>query len=409
MIGTLIAAWIDVRSKPLRTLTAIAGMVAAVIAVVLVDAAGVLSRDANVEYIATTYGRAATLSISSQGGTATQAEAEALANVLVSNGVISLSSNVSLQLVLVDGRNPSSTASASGAWVSSTYPQNPIFTMEYGDFPAPSGTAKSDTLHAVITSAKAQELGYSGANAVGAVLWTVEADRYAGPNSLKTTPMTPIVIDGVADRLGSSTNGADIVLVSDLYRNDLLKGASIGWIAQVAPEDTGLVQDLVQNSGPKDAGGTPKFTVQRTDRGDQLAPVLGQQRITAGIVMWVALTVGGLGILGVGLAGVRERGKDYGLRRALGASTGRVFTGVIVQSLLEVLLAAAIAIPVSAIAIEIFARQLVLSSLPLPSSVGLPLSSVVRGLVGALVVGLIAGLLPAFRAARASVVQALRG
>jgi putative ABC transport system permease protein len=155
---------------------------------------------------------------------------------------------------------------------------------------------------------------------------------------------------------------------------------------------------------------SPDFVVEirRIDRGDELAPVLDQQRVTATAVTVVALTVGGLGILGVGLASVRERGRDFGLRRALGASKTLVFAGVIVQTLLEVLLAAIVAIPLSAVAVELFARRLVLASLPLPSSTSLPLSSALLGLSGALIVGLVAGLLPAFRAARASVVQALR-
>lgn len=70
---------------------------------------------------------------------------------------------------------------------------------------------------------------------------------------------------------------------------------------------------------------------------------------------------------------------------------------------------ALVAIPLAAIAVELFARELVLESLPLPDSTALPLSSAVRGITAALVVGLLAALLPAFRAARASVVQALRG
>jgi len=106
---------------------------------------------------------------------------------------------------------------------------------------------------------------------------------------------------------------------------------------------------------------------------------------------------------------VRERSKDFGLRRALGASKLRIFAGVIMQTLLEVLLAAALAIFIAAILLELYARDLVLESLPLPASTALPVSSALQGLAGALLVGVIAGLIPAFSAARSSVVQALKG
>lgn len=145
------------------------------------------------------------------------------------------------------------------------------------------------------------------------------------------------------------------------------------------------------------------------DESDTVAPILDQQNVTAQVVSFVALTIGGLGILGVGLAGVRERAKDFGLRRALGANRLRVFGDVILQTLLEVLLAAAVAIPLAAILLEIFARNLVLSTLPMPPSTTLPVQSAMLGLAGALTVGLIAGLIPAVQAARSSVVQALRG
>ncbi|MGI8404101.1 MAG: ABC transporter permease, partial [Thermomicrobiales bacterium] len=81
----------------------------------------------------------------------------------------------------------------------------------------------------------------------------------------------------------------------------------------------------------------------------------------------------------------------------------------ILQTLLEVLLAAAVAIPLAAILLELFARDLVLSTLPMPQSTTLPVQSALLGLAGALTVGLIAGLIPAVQAARSSVVQALRG
>ena len=90
------------------------------------------------------------------------------------------------------------------------------------------------------------------------------------------------------------------------------------------------------------------------------------------------------------------------------AAARRVFGGVLTQTMLETLLAASIAIPVAAIAVQVFARDLVLEELPLPASTSIPVSSAVRGLMAALAVGLVAGLLPAMRAARSSVVQALR-
>jgi putative ABC transport system permease protein len=105
---------------------------------------------------------------------------------------------------------------------------------------------------------------------------------------------------------------------------------------------------------------------------------------------------------------VRERSKDFGLRRALGASKAVIFAGVIAQTLLEVLLAAAAGIFLAAILLELYARDLVLERLPLPSSTALPVESALLGLAGALAVGLLAGLIPAVTAARASVVQALR-
>jgi hypothetical protein len=46
---------------------------------------------------------------------------------------------------------------------------------------------------------------------------------------------------------------------------------------------------------------------------------------------------------------------------------------------------------------------------PMPPSTALPAESALLGLAGALLVGLVAGLIPAITGARASVVQALRG
>lgn len=417
MIGILISAWLDVRSKPLRTFAAIAGMIAAVLAVVLVDAAAVLSRDANSEYLARTFGRTATLGITQEYSvrttdnvptspadippppTSSLAQGDQVVRLLRENGVRRITTDISVAVVLTHGEK---TTQIGGKWVTSAYRLVTIVDLSAGQFPQ--RTAVSRVPHAVISQNIAHQLGFSGPDAVGQTIWYADR-RNQDP---KSAPMHPVVIDAVASSLGPAADTSGILFVSDIDRPDVPGYARRSWLIHVNPADVPLVMGLVANDGPKTPDGQPVFTARRVDPGNQLGPVLEQQKVTARAVTWVALTIGGLGILGVGLASVGERAREFGLRRALGASTGRVFAGVIVQSLLEVLLAAAIAIPLAAVAVELFARQLVLSTLPLPASTALPVSSAVRGLLAALAVGLLAGLLPAIRAARASVVQALR-
>lgn len=404
MIGSLIAAWLDVRSKPLRTVAAIAGMVAAVVAVILVDAAGVLSRDANDEYLARRYGMPVTASLSPIGDSPSAMASARLEAILRGNGIAAFSPAVGAGIQVLRGDH---LALDSMTWVSSAYPSIRVVDLVAGEWPV--ATARSEVAHAVITVTKALELGYTPQQAVGQVIWYT-ARQGASTGDIRTVPLTPLVIDAVAAETSNAFDGTGILLVSNLPQPDLAPGPEFGgvsWLARVNPVDYGMLQELVGKITAPD--GQPRYEARRVDQYDELAPVMAQQEVTAGAVTLVALMVGGLGILGVGLASVRERRREFGLQRALGASTLRIFAGVVLQSVLEALLAAALAVPLAAILLEIYARDLVLAELPLPASTALPLISAALGVAGALLVGLVAGLLPAASAARASVVQALRG
>ncbi len=91
-----------------------------------------------------------------------------------------------------------------------------------------------------------------------------------------------------------------------------------------------------------------------------------------------------------------------------GTARAVIFTGVIVQTLIEVLLAAVAGIVIAAVLLELFARELVLERLPMPPSTVVPVESALLELAGALIVVLLASLIPAISAARSSEVQALR-
>ena len=403
MIGILIAAWLDIRSKPLRTIAAIAGMVAAIVAVVLVDAASVLSRDANDEYLARNYGLPVTMSIGTAGGEIQADDVVRLLDTMEANGIDAVSPMVGFGIQRQHAENLTLDTTT---WVSSAYRDIRIVDMVAGRWPI--DTAKRDIAHAVITESQAERLGYSHpAAAVGQVIHYAPNTSVSSAN-LQTAQLQPMIIDGVAASTTNAFETTQILVVSDLrspgFMPDRLTSSS--WLARVHPSDVALMQTLIANV--TDDEGAPIFNARRIDQNQELAPVLEQQEVTAGAVTVVALAIGGLGILGVGIASVRERSKDFGLRRALGASKTRIFAGVIVQTLMEVLLAATAGIFLAALLLELYARHLVLDRLPLPASTALPMESAMLGLAGALVVGLIAGLIPAVTAARASVVQALR-
>ncbi|MGC4190330.1 MAG: ABC transporter permease [Thermomicrobiales bacterium] len=404
MIGSLISAWLDVRAKPLRTVAAIAGMVAAIVAVVLVDAANVLSHDANDVYLATQYGLPITISITGSGQNDTATEADVLESTLRENGITALSRDFSLPLRISYGSTP---VFNGVRWLSSTYPDVRIVDLVAGSWPK--DTAQSDTLHVVLHTGWAQQaLGLSDQDVIGKTLgYTTDL---AGTFDPQVMPVRPMVVDGVVaiDTNAFANGTSPIVVVSDLPHPELMALIpGFTWAARVNPDDFSFTQNLVASI--KDTQGTSIYSAHRSDSGDRLAPVLNQQSVTARAVSLVALIIGGLGIFGVGLASVRERQHDFGLRRALGATRLRIFGDVIVQTVFETLLAAAIAIPIAAISVQVFARKLVLASLPMPPATSLPISSAMLGLVSAMIVGLFASLIPATHAARSSVIHALRG
>jgi putative ABC transport system permease protein len=123
--------------------------------------------------------------------------------------------------------------------------------------------------------------------------------------------------------------------------------------------------------------------------------------LVAILISGVALTVGGLGVTNIMLVNVRERTREIGLRKAVGARK----RDVLMQFMTEAIGLCLFGGLVGTTAGMLIARLIALFT-PLPAS-SRPLVAVIGFTVSSLV-GLIAGIYPAHRAARLAPIEALR-
>ncbi len=114
----------------------------------------------------------------------------------------------------------------------------------------------------------------------------------------------------------------------------------------------------------------------------------------------VALLVGAIGVANIMVIAVLERRSEIGLRRALGATRGHIRTQFLTEAILLALIGGVAGVLAGAAATAIYAHYKDWATV-------IPADAWAGGLGAALVIGALAGLLPAIRAARMSPTQAL--
>ena len=114
----------------------------------------------------------------------------------------------------------------------------------------------------------------------------------------------------------------------------------------------------------------------------------------------VALLVGAIGVANIMVIAVLERRSEIGLRRALGATRGHIRVQFLTEAIALALLGGVAGVIVGAAATAIYAHDKGWATV-------IPAEAWAGGLAAALLIGALAGLLPAIRAARLSPTQAL--
>ena len=130
------------------------------------------------------------------------------------------------------------------------------------------------------------------------------------------------------------------------------------------------------------------------------------------LVMWVAgtmcLLAGVVGVSNIMLITVRERTKEIGVRKALGATPSSVVRMIVSEATVLTVIFGYLGVVAGIAALELVGK--VLEKLPdLPFAAPDPSLTIVLGAAGLIVVfGAVAGALPAYYAAKISPVEALR-
>ncbi|MGL3149867.1 ABC transporter permease [Microbacterium sp. A82] len=130
------------------------------------------------------------------------------------------------------------------------------------------------------------------------------------------------------------------------------------------------------------------------------------EMITGGIAVLI-LGLGALSLINIQLVAMRQRVREIGVRRAFGATSGRVFVSVLLESLVATTVAGIIGI---AIVVAVLRSDWVVPAMfqGMQDVPPFPMRAAVTGLVASVIVGAVAGFIPAMVALRVKVIDAIR-
>ncbi|HEY6187495.1 MAG TPA: ABC transporter permease [Pyrinomonadaceae bacterium] len=162
------------------------------------------------------------------------------------------------------------------------------------------------------------------------------------------------------------------------------------------------IEDILRRRRRVPASAPDNFGISSQDSLlDIYNQLTGATALVLTAVSFVALMIGGIGVMNIMLVSVTERTKEIGIRKAVGATRGNIMS----QFLIEAVALTAIG-GIAGLVVGEIASLLMNKYSPLPAYV--PLWAIAIGLGISAAVGIIFGLWPAWKAARLDPIEALR-
>jgi MacB-like periplasmic core domain/FtsX-like permease family len=403
ILGAFAEAWDEVRVHKSRVVLSLVGVFLAVFAMTTVTAIGQLAAQVQQEQAERFGGRPATISISGYDPVTGMPPDAAEWDTAVADLLERYDITTAATLAHEEGlfRMPAGTMSAQVRRVSPSYgPLHRVEPVAGRWFREGDRTSLSPAL--VVNEAFLRALGVSGLSSRPTVV-------IGGPSPVRAT-IVGVVREGygeelVAYRVDRSGGPSTAVAAPDPMTGFF--GGPTSLELWIPPEQAEMALATVRHDLQLALDGVQVDGGRMDDPGTE--QVLSTLRLAirgAGIVV---LILGGLGVLNIGLVTVRQRIREIGVRRSFGATSGRIFSAVMLESVCATALAGVVAVGCAIVLVRNLPLENWLGGgIPLADAPGFPVAAAIEGLVAATAVGALAGLLPAIIAVRAKVIDAIR-
>lgn len=213
---------------------------------------------------------------------------------------------------------------------------------------------------------------------------------------------------------GGFESDSDIYIPFTTYKKLYNSGENVGWFAIAAYDDADVIQveEDVKNTlkkihrvSPDDERAFGSFNL-----GEMFNRIMGFSNGMTFLSMIVGIATILAGVIGIGnilLISVKERTKELGIRRALGATPGEVRGLIILESVFLTLIAGVMGIVLGAVVL--FGINGATQGIDFPyTNPTVPISFVLGSLMIMVVLGTLIGLIPAQRAVSIKPIDALR-